>query len=64
MHKYVTGWKSKGVYNSKLTPLYTVFLHNIKLSGNKIGIQLNKCVLAVEQNSYVSKTVNAYIVWI
>ena len=26
---YVLSWKSKGVFNSKLKPLYTAFLHNI-----------------------------------
>ena len=30
---YVLGWKSKGVYTSKLKPLYTAFLHSIKFSG-------------------------------
>ena len=28
---YVLSWKSKGVFNSKLKPLYTAFLHRIKL---------------------------------
>ena len=28
---YVLSWKSKGVYNSKLKPLSTAFLHSIKL---------------------------------
>ena len=28
---YVIGWKSKGVQISKLIPLYTAFLHSIKL---------------------------------
>ena len=27
---YILGWKSKGVYNSKLKPLYTAFLHGHK----------------------------------
>ena len=29
---YVGSWKSKGVFNSKLKPLYTAFLHSIRLS--------------------------------
>ena len=29
---YVIGWKSKGIYTSNLKPLYTAFLHSIKLS--------------------------------
>ena len=28
---YVLSWKSKGVFNSKLKPLYTAFLHRRKL---------------------------------
>ena len=28
---YVPSWKSNGVFNSKLKPLYTGFLHNIFL---------------------------------
>ena len=55
--KYFIDCKSKGVYNSKLVPLYTVFLfffffflHNMKSFGHKIGIKFNKSVLVVEQN--------------
>ena len=33
---YVLSWKSKGVYSSKLKPLYTAFLHSIKLSGYNV----------------------------
>ena len=33
---YVFSWKSKGVYNSKLQPLYTSFLHSIKFSEYKM----------------------------
>ena len=57
--KYVIGWKSKWVYNAKLTPLHTTFLHNIKLSGYRIGIQFNKTILVLEQNNYPTKIVNA-----
>ena len=51
------------MYTFKLTPLYTAFLYNIKLSVSKIGIQFNKSVLVVEQNNYATKIVNAYIVY-
>ena len=51
------------MYTFKLTPLYTAFLHNIKLSVSKIGIQFNKSVLVVEQNNYATKIVNAYIAY-
>ena len=37
---YILSWKSKGVFNSKLKPLYTAFLHSIKLSEYRIGINL------------------------
>ena len=33
---YVLNWKSKGVFNSKLKPLYTDFLHNIKPSETEL----------------------------
>ena len=36
----VLRWKSKAVYNSKLKPLYTAFLHSIKRSGYKVGKNL------------------------
>ena len=36
--EYLLIWKSNRVYNSKLKPLYTAFLHSGKLSGYIIGI--------------------------
>ena len=60
---YVLNWKSKGVYNSKLKPLYTIFLHSIKRSGYKVGIKFDKDPLAIEQNNYGKKIVNVYIVY-
>ena len=30
---YIVSWKLKGVFNSKLKPLYTASLHSMKLSG-------------------------------
>ena len=53
----------KGVYTSKLKPLYTAFLHGIKLSGYRMGIKFEKDPLAVEQNNYATKIVSAYIVY-
>ena len=29
---YLISWKSKGVYNCKLTPVNTAFLHKVKIS--------------------------------
>ena len=55
---YVLSWKSKGVYDSKLKPLYTAFLHSMKLSGYKMGIKFDKDPLDVEQNNFASKIVN------
>ena len=48
---YVLSWKSKGVYTSKLKPLYTDFFHSIKLSGYRVGIKFDRDSLAVDQNS-------------
>ena len=59
----VFSWKSNGVYNSKLMPLYTAFLHSTKLSGYKMGIKFDKDPLAVEQNNYLTTIVNVYIVY-
>ena len=60
---YVLRWKSKGVFNSKLKSLYTAFLHKIKLSEYRIGIEFDKDPLTVEQNNYLTKIVNVYIVF-
>ena len=60
---YVIGWKSKEVYFSKLTPLYTGFLHSIELSGYRIRIQFDNSVLVADQNNYATEIVNAYIVY-
>ena len=60
---YVLSWKSKGVYSSKLKPLYIAFLHSIKLSGYNVWINFDKDPLAVEQNNYLTKIVNVYIVY-
>ena len=59
---YVLSWKSNGVYNSKIKPLYTAFLHTRKPSGYKMEIQFDKDPLAVEQNNYLNKIINIYII--
>ena len=46
------------MHNSKLKPLYTAFLHTIKLSGYRMRIKFDKDPLAVEQNNYLTKIVN------
>ena len=61
---YVLSWKSNGVFNSKLKPLYTTFLNSIKLSEEyRIGIKFDKDPLALEENNYLTKIVNVYIVY-
>ena len=60
---YVLNWKSKGAYTSKLKPMYTAFLHNIKLSGYRMGTKFDKDLLAVAENNYATIIVNAYIVY-
>ena len=59
----VLSWKSNGVYNSKLKPLYTAFLHSIKLYGYKMEVKFDKDLLAVEQNNYLTQIVNVYIIY-
>ena len=39
---YVLSWKSKGVFNSKLKPLYTALVNSIILSDYRIGKNLLK----------------------
>ena len=43
--------------------LYTAFLNSIKLSSCRTGIKADKEPLAVEQNNYLTKIVNIYIVY-
>ena len=44
-------------------PLYTAFLHSINFFAYRIRIKFDKDPLAVEQNNYLSKIVNVYIVY-
>ena len=60
---HVLIWKSKRVFNALLKPLYTAFLHSIKLSGYRMGLKFDKDLLPVEQNNYLTEVVNAYIVY-
>ena len=46
-----------------LLPLYTTFVHSIKRSRYQRGTKFDKGRLAVEQNNYLNRTVNAYIVY-
>ena len=60
---YFLSWKSKRVFNSKLKPLYTTFLNSIRLSGYRTLIKFDKHALSVDQNNYLTKMVNVYIVY-
>ena len=53
----------KGVYTPKLKAPYTVFLHSIKRFEYKLRKKFNEDSLVVEQNNYISKIVNAYIIY-
>ena len=52
----VLSWKSKGLYTSKLKPLYTAFLHSIKLFGYRIGIKFDKDPLATTKQDPLAGT--------
>ena len=60
---YVLSWKSKGLYTSKLKPLYTAFLRSIKLYIYRIGIKFDEDPLTVEQSNYLTKIATVYIVY-
>ena len=60
---YNLSLKSKRVFNSKLNPLYTAFLHSIKLSEYRIGVKCGKDPLAVEQSNHLNKIVNVYTLY-
>ena len=61
--EYIIGWKSKGVYISKLTALHGTFLTNVKYFRNEIGIQFNSTLLVNEQNNCTTKIVNIFVVY-
>ena len=43
--------------------VYATSLHSIKCSGYKIGVNTHKGPLTLEQNNYLTKVVNSYIVY-
>ena len=53
----------KAFSSSILSLQHTTFLHGIKHCGCKIGIKFDKGPLVVEQNNYVTKIVNTYMVY-
>ena len=52
----------KGVYTSKLFPLYNLSPIT-KCFDCKLGLQFNNSVLVVEKNNYTTKILNACIVY-
>ena len=42
--------------------MYAALLHSVKLSRHRMGRKLDKDTLAVEENNYLTKIVNIYIV--
>ena len=60
---YVIGWKSNGLFKSKLFPLYGAFLSKIKQFGCNIGIQFNNTHLVEGQNNYMTNIVNAFMIF-
>ena len=50
------------MYDSKRKPLYIAFGHSVKLYGYRIVIKFDNDPLVVEQNNYLTKIVNVYIV--
>ena len=55
---YVIGWKSSGLFESKLLPLHGTFLANKECLGYKIWIEFNNTPLVIEQNNYTTNNVS------
>ena len=43
--------------------MYTAFLQSTKISGYRMRIKFDKDSLAVEQDNYLTKIVNVYVVY-
>ena len=59
---YVLSWKSDGVCTSKLKPLYSAFLHSIKLSGYKVTGLRNKYYLQIYLDNCDYKPVDKRVI--
>ena len=53
----------KGVFNSKIEQLFTVFFSSVKISRCRLRIKFDEDPLVVEENNYLTKTVNVSIVY-
>ena len=60
--KYIIGWRSKGLYNSKPMALYSSFLPNVEYFENKVGIQFNNTSLVIERISYTKKLFTSFMI--
>ena len=62
--EYVITWKSKRVYNSKLTAINNDFAPNIKYK-KKVGLQFNNTPLVIKTKPLLNENVykNVYIVY-
>ena len=61
--EYITGWKSKVLFEWKLLPLRGAFIPNVKRFDYNIGMQFDNTPVAIDENNYTTKIVNAYIVY-
>ena len=59
--EYIIALKSKGLFKSRLHPLYNAFLYNVKRF--EYEIQFSNIALVVDQNNYAAKILNADIVY-
>ena len=59
--EYVTAWKSKRLFQTKICALHNVFLPNIKQFEYKIGIQFNNKPLVIDKDiSYPRNSFNNF----
>ena len=61
--EYIISWESKGLFKSSLKPLFNPLPPSLKQFGYKVWIQFLDGFLIVENNNYLIKIVNVYIVY-
>ena len=60
---FLVGNQKEYILLNHFKPLYSAFLHSIKLSTYRMGIKFDKEPSAVEQNNYLNKIGSVYIVY-